>query len=405
MKIELKPIDSLIPYIRNPRVNQKAVPKVKSSIKEFGFRQPIVVDTDNVIVVGHTRWLAAKELGIKEVPVHIADSLTPSQIQAYRIADNRTNQDSSWDEELLKIELIDLKASGFNLELTGFEAKELCGYVSEDKPSEEDDGEAVVDKIEECQQKWNVQLGDLFQCGNHRILCGDSTKAEDVARVLMNDKPNLMVTDPPYGVEYDANWRNEALNVAVRANGKKGGCGRSIGKVENDDRCDWTEAFNLYQGDVAYVWCAPGSLHCTVHDNLVESNLIPRSMIIWNKSHFAIGRGSYHPKHEPCWFAVRKGSKANWIGDRKQTTVWDISKPQKNDTGHSTQKPLECMMKPIQNHESEFVYEPFSGSGTTMIACEQLDRKCLAIELNPSYCSITLERFFNLTGISPVKIG
>jgi DNA modification methylase len=249
-----------------------------------------------------------------------------------------------------------------------------------------------------------VQLGDLFQCGNHRILCGDSTKAEDVARVLMNDKPNLMVTDPPYGVEYDANWRNESLNGAVRANGKKGGCGRSIGKVENDDRCDWTEAFNLYQGDVAYVWCAPGSLHCTVHDNLVKADLIPRNMIIWNKSHFAIGRGSYHQKHEPCWFAVRKGSKANWIGDRKQTTVWDISKPQKNDTGHSTQKPLECMMKPIQNHESEFVYEPFSGSGTTMIACEQLDRKCLAIELNPAYVAVTLERWSTLTDQQPVKL-
>ena len=292
MKIELKPIDSLIPYIRNPRVNQKAVPKVKSSIKEFGFRQPIVVDTDNVIVVGHTRWLAAKELGIKEVPVHIADSLTPSQIQAYRIADNRTNQDSSWDEELLKIELIDLKASGFNLELTGFEAKELCGYVAADKPSEDDDCESVVDKIEECQQKWNVQLGDLFQCGNHRILCGDSTKEEDVARVLMNDKPNLMVTDPPYGVEYDANWRNEALNGAVRVNGKKGGCGRSIGKVENDDRCDWTEAFNLYQGDVAYVWCAPGSLHCTVHDNMLKAELIPRHMILLTQIQLTVGRCS-----------------------------------------------------------------------------------------------------------------
>jgi DNA modification methylase len=219
----------------------------------------------------------------------------------------------------------------------------------------------------------------------------------------MDDKPNLMVTDPPYGVEYDPDWRNHAARNSSSMGNRCLGAG-AIGKVMNDDRCDWTEAFELYQGDVAYVWCAPGSLHCTVHDNLVKADLIPRNMIIWNKSHFAIGRGSYHQKHEPCWFAVRKGSKANWIGDRKQTTVWDISKPQKNDTGHSTQKPLECMMKPIQNHESEFVYEPFSGSGTTMIACEQLDRKCLAIELNPAYVAVTLERWSTLTDQQPVKL-
>jgi DNA modification methylase len=400
MKIELKPVDSLIPYIRNPRVNQKAVPKVKSSIKEFGFRQPIVVDTDNVIVVGHTRWLAAKELGIKEVPVHVADSLTPSQIQAYRIADNRTNQDSSWDEELLKIELIDLKASGFNLELTGFEAKELCGYVAADKPSEDDDCESVVDKIEECQQKWNVQLGDLFQCGNHRILCGDSTKEEDVARVLMDDKPNLMVTDPPYGVEYDASWRDEAAKTCPSMGNRKDS---AKGVVKNDDRADWSEAWKLFTGDIAYVWHG-GTKAAIVAESLISSGLELRSQIIWAKNNLVIGRGNYHPKHEPCWYCVRKGRTAHWIGDRKQTTLWEIDKPIKSETGHSTQKPIECMMKPIQNHESEFVYEPFSGSGTTMIACEQLDRKCLAIELNPAYVAVTLERWSTLTDQQPVKL-
>ncbi len=237
----------------------------------------------------------------------------------------------------------------------------------------------------------------------HRLLCGDSTKAEDVSRVLMEDKPNLMVTDPPYGVDYDPDWRNHAARHSDSMGNRCIGAG-AVGKVLNDNRSDWSEAWALYEGDVAYVWCAPGSLHCEVHDTLVKCNLIPRNMIIWNKSHFVIGRGSYHQKHEPCWFSVRKGKTANYIGDRKQTTVWDIAKPQKNDTGHSTQKPIECMARPIQNHESEFVYEPFCGSGTTLIACEQLGRKCLAIELNPSYVSVILERFSILTGQEPKKL-
>ena len=402
MKIELKPIDSLIPYIRNPRVNQKAVPKVKSSIKEFGFRQPIVVDTENVIVVGHTRWLAAKELGITEVPVHVADSLTPAQIQAYRIADNRTNEEADWDTELLSIELVDLKASGFNLELTGFDAKEL-NFLIDTKASDviEDDSDAIVDKVEECQQKWKVQLGDMFSLGQHRILCGDSTKAEDVSRVLMQDKPLLMVTDPPYGIEYDADWRTHAKN----ADGSlmSTGTGRAKGKVENDDNADWTAAWKLFSGDVVYIWHGDKQSSIIIA-GLVASGFELRSQIIWAKNNLVISRGHYHPKHECCWYAVRKGTSAHWIGDHKQTTVWEIDKPQKSETGHSTQKPIECMAKAIQNHESEFVYEPFSGSGTTLIACEQLGRKCLAIELNPAYCSIALERFFNLTGIMPVKL-
>lgn len=402
MKIELKPIDSLIPYIRNPRVNQKAVPKVKSSIKEFGFRQPIVVDTENVIVVGHTRWLAAKELGITEVPVHVADSLTPAQIQAYRIADNRTNEEADWDTELLSIELVDLKASGFNLELTGFDAKEL-NFLIDTKASDviEDDSDAIVDKVEECQQKWKVQLGDMFSLGQHRILCGDSTKAEDVSRVLMQDKPLLMVTDPPYGIEYDADWRTHAKN----ADGSlmSTGTGRAKGKVENDDNADWTAAWKLFSGDVVYIWHGDKQSSIIIA-GLVASGFELRSQIIWAKNNLVISRGHYHPKHECCWYAVRKGTSAHWIGDHKQTTVWEIDKPQKSETGHSTQKPIECMAKAIQNHESEFVYEPFSGSGTTLIACEQLGRKALCIELNPSYVSICLERWSNLTNQHPVKL-
>jgi DNA modification methylase len=393
--------DKLVDYIRNPRRNDQVISRMVASINEFGFTIPILAQSDGLVIDGHLRLKAARELKLATVPVVIADHLTESQVKVFRLLANRSANWAEWDDELLKIELSELKSSDFNLELTGFDAKELDALLIETPDVIEDDAEAVVDKIEECQQKWQVQLGDMFQCGNHRLLCGDSTNAEDVARVLMEDKPNLMVTDPPYGVDYDPAWRDEAAKHCESMGNRKD---TAKGVVKNDNRSDWSEAWALYEGDVAYVWCAPGSLHCEVHDTLVSNNLIPRNMIIWNKSHFVIGRGSYHQKHEPLWYCVRKDKTAHYIGDRKQTTVWDIAKPQKNDTGHSTQKPIECMARPIRNHESEFVYEPFCGSGTTIIACEQLGRKCLAIELNPSYCSVILERWSQLTGQEPMKL-
>lgn len=400
--VEMRSIDSLIPYIRNARVHSdRQVDQIAASIREFGWTIPVLISEDNTLIAGHGRVLAAKKLGITEVPTMVAKGWTEAQRRAYTLTDNKLTLVGEWDDELLKIELGELKASDFNLELTGFDTKELDALLTSVPEIIEDDVEAVVDKIEECQQKWKVQLGEMYQLGQHRLLCGDSTNADDVAKVLMNDKPNLMVTDPPYGVNYNPEWRDEAAKHCESMGNRKD---TAKGLVQNDNRSDWSEAFLLFKGDVAYVWCAPGSLHCEVHDTLVKSNLIPRNMIIWNKSHFVIGRGNYHQKHEPCWYCVRKDKKANYIGDRKQTTVWDISKPQKNDTGHSTQKPIECMSRAIQNHESEFVYEPFSGSGTTIIACEQLGRICLAIELNPAYCSVTLERYFRLTGQEPMKL-
>ncbi len=203
-----------------------------------------------------------------------------------------------------------------------------------------------------------------------------------------------MVTDPPYGVEYDANWRNEAM----RADGTPiAGC--AVGKVINDDRADWREAWALFPGEVAYVWHA-GIFSPTVADSLVACGFELRTLIVWGKNNLVIGRGHYHPKHEPCWYAVRKGGTGHWQGDRKQTTLWSIDKPTKSETGHSTQKPIECMRIPIENNSKagDEIYEPFSGSGTTIIAAEQTARICYAMELSPAYVDVAVRRWQQYTG-------
>ena len=203
-----------------------------------------------------------------------------------------------------------------------------------------------------------------------------------------------MVTDPPYGVEYDADWRNKA----TRADGSPIGAS-ALGEVLNDDRADWREAWALFPGDVAYVWHA-GSRSHVVADSLVACGFNLYSLIVWGKNTLVIGRGHYHPKHEPCWYAVRKGKTGHWQGDRKQTTLWEIDKPQKSETGHSTQKPIECMKRPIENNSKpgDGVYEPFSGSGTTIIAAEQTGRRCYAMELSPNYVDVAVRRWQNFTG-------
>jgi len=239
--------------------------------------------------------------------------------------------------------------------------------------------------------------GDVWLLGRHRLACGSSTDAHTVEAVLAGVKPHLMVTDPPYGVEYDASWRGKAKN----ADGTRLSTGehRAVGKVANDDTADWSEAWALFPGDVAYVW--HGSLQTSIVLSSLEANGFKgRSLIIWAKSHFAIGRGDYHPMHEPCWYLVREGKKGHYCGDRKQTTLWQIPKPQKSETGHSTQKPVECMKRPIENNSSpgQAVYEPFSGSGTTIIAGEMTGRCVYAIELNPAYVDMAVIRWQNFTG-------
>jgi DNA modification methylase len=274
------------------------------------------------------------------------------------------------------------------LESFGLDDMDLAEILAEaERGAEGDaDAEAQVDRAEELNQTWGVKAGDLWLVGNHRLLCGDSTKAEDVARVMGGARPVLMVTDPPYGVEYDANWRNEA----DRANGKPYGAS-AVGKVTNDDRADWSPAWALFPGDVAYVWHAMKTQHA-VATSLIESGMDIRAEIVWAKSALVISQGHYHPQHESCFYAVRKGATGRWAGDRKQTTLWQIDKPHKSETGHSTQKPLECMARPMRNHDAPEVYDPFLGSGTTMVAAQNLSRKCYGLEISPAYCAVILQR-------------
>ena len=232
-------------------------------------------------------------------------------------------------------------------------------------------------------------MGKLVARSTHRIMCGSSTDADSVTALLAGATPYLMVTDPPYGVNYDADWRNHSFRPDGTAMSS-----RAIGKVENDDRADWREAWALFPGDVAYIWHA-GAHSPTVAESLHSVGFETRNLIIWAKNHMVIGRGHYHHKHEPCWYMVRKGATGHWQGDRTQTTLWDIDKPQRSETGHSTQKPLECMKKPMINNseEGDSVYEPFSGSGTTLVAGEQCGRHVYAMEINPPYVDLAVQRF------------
>lgn len=376
----------LVPYARNARTHSDAqVAQIAASIKEWGWTTPVLVDETGMIIAGHGRVMAARKLGLPEVPVMVADGWSDAQKRAYVLADNQLAMNAGWDTDLLKVELQGLAAEDFEMDLIGFDEKFLSGLLSE--PTE---GLTDPDAIPDVPDDPVAKLGDVWVLGNHRLICGDSTDAHTVEKVLNGVKPHLMVTDPPYGVNYDADWRNHT------------GIGRSAratGKVLNDDNADWRDAWALFPGDVAYVGHAGNMAHI-VADSLLACDFGIRSQIIWAKSQFVIGRGDYHPHHEPCWYAVRKGKPGHYDGGRKQSTLWQIDKPQKSETGHSTQKPIECMKRPIENNSShgQAIYEPFSGSGTTIIAGEMTGRHVYAIELNPAYVDVAVKRWQDFTG-------
>jgi DNA modification methylase len=400
--IERLALEALVPYARNARTHSDAqVAQIAASIREFGFCNPVLIDAAGGIIAGHGRVLAARQLGMAEVPCIRLGHLTEVQRRAYVIADNKLALNAGWDEDLLALELSALRIEEFDLGLTGFDLGELDGLLDGlglDVERTDGDTEPQIDRADELRKQWGVETGQLWQLGEHRLLCGDSTKSEDVARVLGGEKPHLMVTDPPYGVEYDADWRNHA----VLASGKVVGS-RAIGKVLNDDRADWRDAWALFPGDVAYVWHA-GTRSPLVASSLEACSFAMRALIVWGKNRLVIGRGDYHHRHEPCWYAVRNGRTGHFNGDRTQTTLWLIDKPVKSETGHSTQKPIECMAIPVRNNSQpgDAVYEPFSGSGTTIIACENLNRRCRAIEISPGYVAIALQRWADHTGRTPV---
>ena len=389
------PLGQIIPYSRNPRRNEKAIATVAASIQEFGWRQPIVVDEAMVILAGHTRLAAAQQLELKTAPVHVAKGLSEAQARAFRIMDNRSGENAEWDNDLLGLELGDLLDADYDLDLTGFTDEELNNLLN--GLADGEGAQEGEDDVPETPEDPVTKPGDLWILGNHRLLYGDSTIATDVERVLGNVTPLLMVTDPPYGVEYDPGWRNKTGASATKR----------TGKVLNDDRADWREAWDLFPGDVAYVW--HGALHAaTVAESLEAAGFNVRSQIIWAKDRLVLSRGDYHWQHEPCWYAVKKSGKGHWVGDRKQTTLWQIAnKDQDADTVHGTQKPVECMRRPILNNSSpgQAIYEPFMGSGTTLIAAETTGRVCHGIELNPAYVDVAVERWQQFTGQMAVLDG
>lgn len=385
LQTETWPIDRLIPYVRNPRKNDEQVDRMVAAIKEFGFRIPVVAKSDGTVVDGHLRLKAAQRLGMTEVPVALADELTEAQVKAFRLLANRSANWAAWDNDLLALEMEELQAMAYDTSLTGFDIAEVDALLA--KPTK--DGLTDPDDVPETPTEPVSAIGDVWVLGKHRVMCGDSTNAEHVARLLAGVQPHLMVTDPPYGVAYDPAWRNEALA------GQKT---RRTGTVLNDDRADWREAWALFPGDVAYIW--HGALHATtVAESLAACGFSIRSQIIWSKERLVLSRGHYHWMHEPCWYAVK--GQAHWSGDRKQVTVWNIaSKGQDAETIHGTQKPVECMKRPMENNSSpgQAVYEPFSGSGTTIMAAEITGRCCYAMELNPAYVDVAIARWENFTG-------
>ena len=388
------PVADLIPYARNARTHSDAhVAQVAASIREFGFLNPVLMDGENGIIAGHARVMAAQKLGLTAVPAIEVANLTKAQKRAYILADNKLALNAGWDIEMLSLELKELQAD-FKLDVIGFNPDELADLLA-DRTTGLTDPDAVPEEDTNAV----TQAGDVWLLGGHRLVCGDSTDPAAVAACLGQEKPHLMVTDPPYGVEYSAGWRNDAMPQKNDPSRWKDGAGRATGAVMNDDRADWREVWALFPGDVAYVWHA-GNKANVVAESLLAVGLDIRAQIVWAKNQFVIGRGHYHPHHEPCWYAVRNGATGHWQGDRKQSTLWQIPKPQKSETGHSTQKPVECMRKPIENNSvaGNAVYEPFSGSGTTIIAAEQTGRRCLAIELNPVYVDVAVHRWQEFTG-------
>lgn len=391
--------DKLVPdpdNVRNhPQPNHDALAR---SIRRFGIRKSVVAHESSLIVyAGNETLKVALELGIKEIPVSwIPADVSETVCRAYGAADNQIATLAEWDDDGLA-DLLKLLEADDDIELddVGFTLDDLNELLGQDIEVEEDD----FDVDEALQHEAVSQLGDIWYLGeHHRLICGDCTDSDIVERVMMEATPLLMVTDPPYGVSYNATWREEYDEFERH----------SIMPVINDDRCDWTKAWRLFDGDVAYIWHAD-KFAASLVSQLQECGFEIRSQIIWVKQHFVFSRGDYHWQHEPCWYAVKKGNKSDWSGGRSESTAWQIANTnpmggnmEEENTKHSTQKPLECMARPIRNHgkQGDIVYDPFLGSGTTMIACEQLGRKCRGIEIEPLYVDVCVNRFVEYVGSS-----
>ncbi len=421
LQIQFWSIDRFVPYARNPRKNDAAVDRMCGSIREFGLRCPVLARSDGTVVDGHLRIKAARKLGswpggdTNSIPVILCDEWTDAQVKAYRLMVNRSVTWADWDEDLLALELQELSEADFDLSLTGFNPGEIDGLLA--IPDEERANAAPPLPANPVSR-----LGDLWICGDgrsqHRVLCGDATSPDAVAQLLGERKPILMVTDPPYGIELDSEWRDRAgLNDGSRIGAKHSYPaeasymkhrveGHTETTISGDTRADWSEAFELVPSlQVAYVWHA-SKFTREVLDGLLRIGFVHHQQIIWDKTRTVLTRTLYWFQHEPCWFVRKKN--APWYGKAgENSTIWASASPKfimggsdETKCDHPTQKPVELMRRPILNHlqRGELVYDPFLGSGTTLAAAELTERACVGIELDPKYVDVIVQRWQTLAG-------
>ena len=409
IQMETWPIDRLIPYARNPRKNDQAVERMCASIREFGFKIPCLVRSSGELVDGHLRLKAARQLGISEMPVILCDEWTEAQVKAFRLLVNRSVTWADWDEELLALEIQELQGLDFDLNLTGFSEQDIQDVLA--VPDDE-----AADAVPPLPEVAVSRPGDLWLLGPHRVLCGDATSPEVVSRLLEGCQPFLMVTDPPYGVELDSEWRDRAgLNGCGPAEPSylKRTEGHRHTSISSDTRADWSEAFALVPSlEVAYVWHA-SKFTREVLDGLLRIGFVHHQQIIWNKGRTVLTRTHYWFQHEPCWYVRKKN--APWYGKPgENSTVWDSPLPkfimgasEEEKCDHPTQKPMELMRRPIVNHTKirDLVYDPFLGSGTTLVAAEITARVCRGLELDPKYVDVIIERWQKLTDKEAILQG
>jgi len=389
LKIHQWEVTKLIAYARNPRKNDHAVKQMASVIQEFGFRIPIIAKSTGDVVDGHLRLKAARHLGMETVPVLLADDLSPSQIKAFRLLANRSATWADWDDELLGLELADLQDAGFDLALTGFSEDEWDKLIAGDV---ENEGLTDDDAVPEVAETAVSKNGDIWVLGEHKLLCGDATKAEDYKALLGNELVDMTVTDPPYGVNY-----------ANSATDKMRGKNRPI---LNDNLGSEFEPFllatcqNILDVTKGAVYIAMSSSELdTLQAAFRAAGGKWSTFIIWAKNTFTLGRADYQRQYEPILYGWKDGAQHYWCGARDQGDVWHIKKPHKNDL-HPTMKPVELMERAVRNSSKtrDIVLDPFGGSGTTLIACEKSGRRARLIELDPKYCDVIVSRWESFTG-------
>jgi DNA modification methylase len=412
MLVEMRPIASIRPYENNPRVNDAAVDAVAASIREFGFRQPLVVDEESIIVVGHTRYKAALKLGLTEVPVHVAIGLTPAQLKAYRIADNQTATMSSWDDDKLPLELLALQEMDYNLDFTGFSGDELLRLLG----SEGNAGQTDPDDVPEPPDEAITQPGDLVILGKHRLLCADSSKPEDVDRLLDGAAVHLVNTDPPYNVKVEPR-SNNAIAAGLSSFEAAGTARDGPRKLRAKDRPlandfvsdeEFGRLLRAWFGNIArvllpgrafYLWGGYSNV-ANYPPALQAAGLYFSQTIIWDKQHPVLTRKDYMGAHEWCFYGWREGAAHQYFGPPNATDLWAIKKVNPQSMVHLTEKPVELAARAIQysSKPGENVLDLFGGSGSTLIAAEQEGRRAFIMQLDPLYCDVIVQRFESFSG-------